>query len=175
MEHSKNQIKKITFSALLIAVGLVLPQLFHLIGGTAAGTTMLPMHIPVLIAGLLLGPSMGMSVGLLLPLVSSLLMGMPPAIRLPFMMVELFTYGLVIGLLMKKTDNALLSLVGAQIIGRIAYGLSLVVGIYLLQIPAPALAGFLPGILSGIPGLVIQWLLIPILVHLLKGRIRIDG
>lgn len=174
MSANKIQIKRITFSAFLIAVGLVLPQLFHLIGGTAAGTTMLPMHIPVLLAGLLLGPAMGISVGVILPFVSSILLAMPPALRLPFMMVELFTYGFTSGFLMKKTDNVWLSLIIAQICGRIAYGLALVLAIYVIQIPAPALTAFLPGIISGLPGLVVQWLLIPILVHVFKGRIKLD-
>ena len=170
----RKQIKRITFCALIIAIGLVLPQLFHTIGGQTAGTMFLPLHIPALIAGLLLGPLEGSMVGLFLPFLSSLLTGMPPALRLPFMMVELCGYGLIGGILMKKSKNVFLSLLIAQIGGRMVYGLSLIVAINILKIPAPPLAGFLTGITSGWPGLLIQWILIPLLVQLLRGRIHYE-
>ena len=38
-------IRKLTYTALMIAVGILLPQIFHMLGGTAAGGTFLPMHI----------------------------------------------------------------------------------------------------------------------------------
>jgi len=174
MNMKNKQIRNITFSALLIAVGLVLPQLFHAVGGQTAGTIFLPLHIPVFVAGLLLGPAMGGSIGLLLPFVSSLMTGMPPALRLPFMMVELCAYGVISGLIMKQTKNALLSLIVAQVGGRIFYALSLIIAANILKIPAPALTAFLMGITNGLPGLGIQWVLIPLLVKLLKDRVEYE-
>lgn len=49
--------KKLTYSSLFLALGLVVPQLFHLLGG--AGPVFLPMHLPVLLAGFYLGGPRG--------------------------------------------------------------------------------------------------------------------
>lgn len=63
--------KKLTFSALFIAFGLVLPQFFHLFGGT--GPIFLPMHIPVLLAGFFLGAPAGAVVGVITPMLAQCL------------------------------------------------------------------------------------------------------
>ena len=55
--------KKMAVGGLLIAVGILLPQVFHLAGGSAMGTLFLPMHLPVLLGGFLLGPLFGGTVG----------------------------------------------------------------------------------------------------------------
>ncbi len=96
-ERNQTWIRKITYGGLLLAIGIVLPQVFHLTGGPASGATFLPMHIPVLIAGLLLGPAYGLIVGVVTPFLSFLITGMPVVARLPFMVVELTVYGLVAG------------------------------------------------------------------------------
>ena len=70
--HTKN----LVLTAFCIALCIVLPMAFHAIG---AGATFLPMHIPVLLCGLLCGWPFGAACGLIGPLLSSLLTGMPPA------------------------------------------------------------------------------------------------
>ena len=67
------KLRQITGSALLAAVGVLLPQVFHMIGGTVTGAMFLPMHIPVLLAGMLYGPMCGASVGVLAPTLSFLI------------------------------------------------------------------------------------------------------
>lgn len=47
--------RKLTFGALCLALSLLLPQAFHLLGMQQAGQLFLPMHIPVLIGGMVLG------------------------------------------------------------------------------------------------------------------------
>ena len=49
--------KKIVLSGLFIALGVVVPMIFHTVN--LAGPIFLPMHIPVLLAGFLLGPVYG--------------------------------------------------------------------------------------------------------------------
>ena len=78
--------KKMIYGGLLTAVGLVLPQAFHVFG-QGVGMAFLPMHLPVMIAGILLGPCYGGLIGLIVPLVSSMLTGMPPVPKLYFMLV----------------------------------------------------------------------------------------
>ncbi|MBQ2911931.1 MAG: ECF transporter S component, partial [Clostridia bacterium] len=69
----KNQVKQMVLTALFIAIGVVLPQAFHAIPN--AGSVMLPMHIPVLLAGLVCGPVFGLACGIITPLMSSLITG----------------------------------------------------------------------------------------------------
>lgn len=87
------KVKKVTLSGMLFAIGLILPFFIGQI--PAVGKMLLPMHIPVLICGLILGWQYGLAVGFLLPLVRSVLFGMPVlypnAIAMAF---EMGTYGL---------------------------------------------------------------------------------
>ena len=79
-------VKKLVFTAVCAALCLVLPMAFHSIPN--AGQVILPMHIPVLLCGLVCGWQYGLLCGILGPLVSSVLTAMPPAAILPGMMVE---------------------------------------------------------------------------------------
>ena len=86
------------------AAAVALPQLIHLISGAAGHGTMLgemllPMHLPVIAVGLVAGPLAGVVSGLAAPIVSYLLCGMPLAVMVPFIAIELCTYGLLAGLL----------------------------------------------------------------------------
>lgn len=100
--------KKMIYGGLLTAVGLVLPQAFHVFG-QGVGMAFLPMHLPVMIAGILLGPCYGGLIGLIVPLVSSMLTGMPPVPKLYFMLVELVAYGIFTGIFIRKNRGIVLS------------------------------------------------------------------
>lgn len=160
--------KKPVYGGVLTALGILLPQAFHVFGQNA-GMMFLPIHIPVLLAGLLLGPFYGGAVGLLVPFLSSALTGMPPIPKLYFMLVESLAYGAVTGIMIQKY-NVYISLVTAMAAGRICYGFSLVIGVRLLHIQAPFAnwAAFSSGIVSGIPGIIIQLVLLPVLYRTLK-------
>ncbi len=163
-------VKKLTRGALFLALGIVLPQVFHLIGGPAAGTTFLPMHIPVLLAGMLVCPWAGLYVGVLSPLISHFLTGMPPLAPMPIlilMMVELPVMGLAAGLLYRKLKlHILISLPVAMLLGRIALGLAFMAltGIIGLQLPVGMWAYVTGAVTTGLPVIVIQLLLLPVLV-----------
>jgi len=153
-------------TALLIALGVVLPIMFH--GVANAGRIFLPMHIPVLLAGLVCGLPLGLISGLLTPLLSHFLTGMPPSPILPSMMIELAVYGAAAAILIRfiRTKdtyaNIHISLLGAMIAGRIAFGLmnTLIfnVGNYSMQIWMTS------AFVTALPGIVIQIVLIPIIV-----------
>ena len=165
-----NQTKKLVLTALFIAIGVVLPQAFHAIPN--AGSVILPMHIPVLIAGYFVGPLYGLICGILTPLLSHLIFGMPPTPILPSMLCELATYGLMTGLLNQviKMDNELAKnyvvLILSMLAGRLCYGIlnALVfrAGNYSLSVWLSA------AFVTAIPGIIIQLILIPILVTRLK-------
>jgi hypothetical protein len=82
--------------ALLVLAAVVLPALAHAAG--VAGNAVLPMHWPVLLAGLCYGRRAGALLGIAAPLAAFALSGMPPVVVLPAMAAELATYGAVAGL-----------------------------------------------------------------------------
>lgn len=132
------------------------------------------MHIPVLIAGFLLGPLYGLIIGMISPLISAMTTGMPAIARLPFMIGELATYGAISGLLFeqlgfyKRRFGIYISLLGAMLVGRIVYGLMIVGAIYLFGVKGLSIGMVGTAIITGIPGIVIQVVCIPVLILALK-------
>lgn len=169
-----NHTRKLTYSALFLAFGIILPQIFHLFGGT--GPVFLPMHIPVLLAGFFLGGPSGALIGLMTVLASALFTGMPPVPILYFMLFEVAVYGLAAGFAYRKFRlNVYVSLILAMVAGRIA----LAAAVYTLQ-PLLGLklspAGYMTGALTGgIPGMVIQLVFIPALVIALERVVFRNG
>ena len=165
-----NQTKKITFSALFLALGLVLPFLTGQI--PSIGSQLLPMHIPVLLCGYVCGGPMGLLIGFLTPLLRSVMFSMPPMLNATCMAFELATYGFVAGLLYdklpKKTMNIWISLIGAMLAGRIVWG---VVSFVILGMAGQtfAMSMFIAGaFMNAIPGIILQLVFIPVLVLVLK-------
>lgn len=168
--------KKLAFAGLLIAIGIILPQAFHVFGENI-GMMFLPMHIPVFVAGILLGPYYGVAVGLIVPALNSVITGMPMVPKLYFMLFELAAYGAVSGILSRKA-NIFVTLLISMLSGRIIYGASLMIGVKLIGFQAPFAnsAAFLEGIISGIPGIILQLVIIPVLIFpLRKGGFTFDG
>ena len=126
MERTMNRTKQLVLTALFIAIGVVLPQAFHMIPN--AGSIFLPMHIPVLVAGYVVGPFFGAICGFLTPLLSHFIFGMPPTPMLGQMLCELAVYGFMTGLLNKvlKIENdyvkAYVVLILSMLCGRLVYG-----------------------------------------------------
>lgn len=118
--------KKLCFAAMMVAVGILLPMVFHAIPN--AGTIFAPMHLPVFCAGLICGPFLGAMVGLICPLLSSILTGMPAPAVLPNMVCELFIYGTFSGLFLRlfKTRKFMigvyLALICSMLLGRLVGG-----------------------------------------------------
>lgn len=158
----------LAFVLLDVAVPWIFHQ-FHL-----AGPTFLPMHIFVLIAGLLFGWRAGLIVGLLTPLASYAVSGMPVLQTMPQIAIELSAYGLVAGILREKFNlRVIWSLLGAMIAGRLALCLGALV-IYLtigtiyspLGLEANPFLMVWSVIKQGWPGIVIQLALIPAIIWL---------
>lgn len=163
------RIRKMLIGSVFIAFGVVLPVVFHFTG--IAGSILLPMHIPVLIAGLFLGARAGLAVGVLTPIINSLATGMPPLLpMMPAMAGELGAYGLVGGYFYKnKKSSLLLSLFSAMVLGRLAslvinYGL-----VFVLNIGIDPLYYFGASILKGLPGIIIQIITVPFFVKKLEA------
>ncbi len=155
-----------------VSVGVLMPWVFHQFH--LAGSTFLPMHIFVLIAGLVFGWRAGLIAGLLTPLASYVISGMPLLPILPQIVVELSAYGLVAGILREKLNlRVIWSLLGAMIGGRLVLGLAALI-IYLIVRESYSPLGLEanPFILVwsviklGWPGIIIQLVSIPIVIWL---------
>ena len=159
--------KKLIFTALCVALGVVLPLFFH--GVPNAGQVFLPMHIPVLLCGLICGPLSGLCCGVLAPLLGNLISGMPPLAFLPSMLCELAVYGLVAGLLLKVFRGraaVFCSLVGAMIAGRLVMGL---LNALIFRAGEYGWAMWLTAsFVTALPGIVIQLVILPIVIFALK-------
>lgn len=158
-------VKKLVYTALCAALCVVLPMAFHAVQN--AGQVFLPMHIPVLLCGLVCGWPFGLVCGLIGPLLSSLLTSMPPAAALPGMMVECAVYGCVTGAMMclvktgKPLADLYISMLTAMVLGRVLAGLAK----SLILSPGTApFAWVTTSLVAGIPGIVIQLALIPLVV-----------
>jgi len=166
-------IKKLTQTALFIAIGIIFSFLVSHAWGIQ-GTYLLPMHIPVLLCGLLLGWEYGLICGIFTPALSTLFTGMPPAYpMLPIMLCELATYGLISGLLYSKLKKIFpiarlyISLIVAMICGRVIYGLVYSILLFANNGPLKA-ASVLVAVSTGIIGIIIQLIFIPIIFNLLQ-------
>ncbi len=160
---------KLVLTSLFIACGLLLPLAFHTFG--MGGRTFLPMHIPVFMGGLLLGWLPGLIIGAITPLLSCLLTGMPPLIpSLPMMIVELALFGLVAGYLYyDKRQNIYLALISAMVAGRLGAAFVLLLFSDMLGIHLHPLTYVAATFMTGIAGVVIQIVFIPILVRRLEN------
>ncbi len=161
--------KKLTMTAMMIALGLVLPPVIRMIPN--GGVLFSPMHISPLLTGLVIGPIEGIIVGLICPLMNHVLYGMPQGTTLIGMCFELPVYGLVSGILMNVFKNqkdqvkVYLSLIIAMLCGRIVGGIvqSIVLGsTYTLQVWITSY------FISTFPAIIIHLILLPVVYFSLK-------
>ena len=154
---------KTLLSAGLIALAVVLPQIMHLALGQPGGVKWLPMYLPVLIGGCLLGTKWGFAVGVLSPMVSfmiTLIMGNPM-----LMMAELAVFAVISGLFTKKiSENGLWAfpaVIAAQLVGRASF-LGLVA---VFQSRTPFNVSMIwSQIQTGVTGLLAQAILVPVII-----------
>lgn len=172
---------KALISAGIVALAVLLPQLAHLALGEQAGMRFLPMYLPVLLGGCLLGWQWGLGIGLLSPLVSYLITAaagapMPALARLPFMMAELAVFAVVCGVFSDKiARNGLMAFPAvllAQLGGRSVFLLSAAVFSGVSPLNA---AMVWSQIQTGFAGLLIQAVLAPVIIIGLKAFMDKSG
>ncbi len=166
-----NALRKMILSAVLLAVGFVLPLFTMQL--KEIGDSLLPMHIPVMLCGLLCGPKHGGFVGLALPFLRSVTFSMPPIYpNAVWMALELMTYGLVIGLVYGtfKKKNVLsiyISLISAMISGRVVWGAAKAVLLGVGGKPFTFTMFAVGGFVDALPGIILQLVLIPLIMTVL--------
>ena len=165
--------KKIVYTAVCAALCVVLPMAFHAIQN--AGVIFLPMHIPVLLCGLMCGWPFGLICGVLGPALSTLISSMPPVAMLPSMAIECAAYGCITGLGMKyirtgkPVADLYISMTAAMILGRVLAGFA---KSWVLSPGTAPFAWVTTSLVAGIPGIVIQLILIPLVfVSLTRAKL----
>lgn len=174
----KISVRKLVLSAMFLSLCMVLPFLTGQI--PEIGSMLLPMHLPVLIAGFVLGAPYGALIGLVAPFLRFFIFGMPPLFPTgASMAVEMCVYGMAAGfyykLFPKKHGYVYVSLALSMIVGRIAWGAAQYV---FLMINGSALTvkAFIAGaFLNAWPGIILQLVLVPaIVIALQKAKLIKD-
>lgn len=180
MSSKKNNLLKITLSAMFIALAMILPFVTGQI--PQLGNMLCPMHLPVLLCGFFCGQWYGLSVGMVSPLLRSMLFGgrpplYPTAISMCF---ELATYGFVAGILYrslpKKTVNVYVSLIASMFAGRVVWGIVRTFMYGISNIEFGWTIFITEAFITAVPGIALQLILIPVLVIVLKKAVpRLNG
>ena len=160
-----DHLKRLTLSAMFLAMGMVLPLFFGQI--PQIGSMLLPMHIPVFLCAFICGWHYAVPMAALLPLLRSLLFARPnfypEAIAIA---CEMAAYALVAGLLYQRAARASMgaiyqSMVVAMVAGRV---LRVAVQLALLGlggIPFALGAVLAATVVVGLPGTVLQLIVVP--------------
>ncbi len=161
-------LRQIPLAALFLAVGVVLPQFFHLLG---LGAAFLPMFLPVMTGAMLLRWKFAILPALFSPLISFMITGMPPLAPpvLPIIIVELVVVASLISLLrVHNKRDVWTALLIAIIVDRLLLFLLvwLILPLFGLEHPLFSLAL----VSTGIPGIVLQLITIPLVMKLIRDR-----
>ena len=165
-------------SAGVIILAVMLPQLVHLAAGPSGGMTWLPMYLPVLLGGCLLGAWWGLGGGILsqrvsFAVTSAMGSALPAAARLPFMTAELAVFAAVSGLFSAKISEngwmAFPAVLLAAVSGRAVFLLLTAI----FQSVAPFTVSVVwSQIQSGFIGLILQAVLVPLMVMGIRALMR---
>ncbi|NQT26281.1 ECF transporter S component [candidate division KSB1 bacterium] len=163
----QSRTQQIILSGLFIAIGVILPILFHMIG---LGAFMLPMFWPICISAFYLNPLFAILTGVLTPMISMLITGMPPAPVVYLMIGELAALGGIISMLRIRSKLGIfwILLIGLAGSRTVLFALTMILA------PLIGLPGRLAGlyqIVEGIPGLIAILIMIPFLLHRMKKRL----
>ncbi|MFR5265438.1 ECF transporter S component [Clostridium sp.] len=162
---TKNSLaRNLTSAGLLLAIGLILPHFFTAFG-REMGTIFSPMDLTVLLGGLILGWRYGLVLGIITPMISTFLTGMPPFPIALTMLFQLGVMGLITGLLRNKI-NSFFNLIIAEIIGNLLYSCLFVI---FMGLPTHKFFHLLFVVfVIGLPGIILQWIIVPYLHRVLK-------
>lgn len=163
--------KKLCLAAICTAFCTVLPYVFHLFG---SGQMFSPMHIPVLLAGILCGPVYGALCGLCGPIISSLITSMPMPPMLISMIPELMVYGLVSGAIFEALRGkkillrTYIALIIAMIAGRVVGGV-VSACVHISKAESYSFAIWAASYITGaLPGIIVHLIALPAIVLILK-------
>lgn len=184
----RSVVGQVVLAGLVCGLGLGFPWAFHQLGGVHLGPVLLPMFLPIVAGAFFLRPLPAVFVGGVTPLLSGLLTNMPPlAPPIAFLMAgELATMALIISVMSVRLEArrtagwlrrlptvfekyvdiwpvlAVAVLADRLILAALAAGLSKAFGL-------PPLMVTWISLVVGLPGIVLQFVVIPPLVSRLRS------
>lgn len=156
----------IVLTGIFIGMGILFPIMFNMIG--MSGSVFLPMHIPVMLAGIVCGAFYGMTAGIVVPFISSFISGTPAIYPVAvYMAFELAAYGILCGLLSRRL-GIILTLAISMIGGRLVLAVA-----QLILLGAAGrqftLEGFITAsFITAVPGIILQFVAVPVIVRALR-------
>jgi hypothetical protein len=167
MKHSN---RDLLLGAMLLALALIFPILFHAVG---LGSSFLPMFYPILIAGFLIDLPVASAVGFLAPLLSAFFTGMPPFF--PPVAFIMMAEGLVLAalpaLLYQKWGMKILPvLIVTIVVDRAVLLVAVIVSARWLSLPEGVLG--LASLVRGLPGIILIIFFVPPLVKKMEEKLR---
>lgn len=165
---------QLLWTACSLVLAVAIPQILHVVGavsgvGSSLGEVLLPMHLPIMLAGFAAGPLVGAVAGFAAPLISFALTGMPGAALLPFMMIELCAYGLFAGLLKNVKAPAILKVLSVQLLGRAIRAAAILIAVYAFSFDGIKVQIIWNSVVTGLLGLCLQWIIIPLAVYRIEN------
>jgi hypothetical protein len=167
MHLSRKTLRSMIVSAMMTALAIVLPMAFHAIG---LGSKFLPMLLPLLLNGFLSSWPWAICAAALAPWLSALMTGMPP-IYPPVALVMSCECAVLAGVasaLYRATRRVWPALISAVVLSRAAcFALTWLLA---AQFHLPGELAAAATLLEGLPGVVLQLILIPIALKGLQQR-----
>ena len=169
-----NTVKNIVITALCITLCYILPFITGQI--PQINSMFSPMHIPILLCGILCGGSYALAAGVISPILRSLILTMPPlfptAISMAF---ELAAYGVSSGLIysrIKRKTNYFtaiyVALISAMIFGRAVFGVTTAVLMGIQGNEYTFSTFFTTVFIQGLPGILCHMIVVPLIIFALK-------
>ena len=169
-QTQKERTRTMVLAGMFLALGVVLPSLTGSI--KEIGDSLLPLHLVVMLCGVICGWQYATPVGLVLPFLRSAFFSMPPFYpNAVWMALELATYGFVIGFLFslrKKYSRVwlLVCLVCSMLAGRVVWGVTKAILLGVADKPFGLEAFLVGGFVDAVPGIILQFILVPLIVEL---------
>ena len=161
----RNYVRKIVLCAMFLSIGIVLPFFTGQI--PQVGRMLLPMHIPVILCGLICGGKSGATVGFVMPIMRSLIFTMPPmyptAIAMAF---ELASYGFIVGFMYENArwhciKSLYRCMITAMIGGRLVWGIAMVALLGIGENGFTFGMFFAGAFINAVPGIILQLVFVP--------------
>lgn len=165
---NKQGVINLVLSAMFLCIALLLPFLTGQI--PQIGKMLLPMHIPVLLCGLICGWQYGLAVGFVAPILRGVILANPVIFPTGIIMAfELAAYGFFAGLIFNLFKNqnigkVYITLISSMVLGRVV---KCIVQFFVLGFTDEGFvfAAYIAGAFTNaIPGIVLQLILIPMIM-----------
>src|SRR5690554_6578293 len=158
---------KLTITFTNILIGLLLTYITTIIPVANISNILLPMHLSVIVCGIICGFHYGVITGFTLPILAFFMLGEPTIYPTGLLlMLELVTYGGLANYLYQYTNGKVFySLIGAMLGARITYGIASLIILYIETKSIMIMPFISNAFLISIPGIILQLISTPVIIY----------